>query len=256
MTALHPAGGVGNAEEVLRRPLRDAAFAVPREAGHRETGTPVVDRIGAAREIPQTDVADPVAAIEADGRVQVVRIVVAESDFVDDARCEDPCVAGGEIPSRLRQVRVAEHTWVQLRALVIHEPLKEIVAGQDLIAPHGGRVRVVAEIADRPVVVRGGIVRRRDSRRQRPGKVREATCRNHVSRKRQPVERIDDRRRDPGEIAGKLGRAGNDRKERLPGRRSQPLIASEREDPVSDDRTAGREAGLGAIARLLPEVVC
>ena len=36
---------------------------LPREAGHREAGTAVVDRIGAAGKVPQADVADPVAAV-------------------------------------------------------------------------------------------------------------------------------------------------------------------------------------------------
>ena len=65
----------------------------------------------------------------------MVRVVVAESDVVDEAGRDDPRVARGEVASILRQVRVAEHARIELRAFVIHEALKKIVAGQDLIAP-------------------------------------------------------------------------------------------------------------------------
>src|SRR6185503_2984933 len=94
VTALHPAGGVGHAEDVLGGCLRDTELDVPGKAGHRETGAPVVDRIDPAGEVPHTNVADPVAAIQADRRVQMVRIVVAESEVVDEARKVDPRVAG------------------------------------------------------------------------------------------------------------------------------------------------------------------
>ena len=91
--AFHPARRVGDAECSLGRALRDAALAIAAEAGHGEARTPVVDRIGAAGEVPQPDVADPVAAVLADRRVQMVGVVVAEARLVDDRRRHDPRLA-------------------------------------------------------------------------------------------------------------------------------------------------------------------
>src|SRR5207248_8472236 len=71
VAAPHPARRVRHAEDVFRRALRDAAFAVAGEPGHREARPAVVDRIGGAGKIAQADVADPVSAVEADRRVQV-----------------------------------------------------------------------------------------------------------------------------------------------------------------------------------------
>src|SRR5262249_60822850 len=77
--ALDPAGRVGDAEDVLRRTLGNGAFALAAEPGQREVRTSVVDRIGTPRQILEADVAHPVAVVEADRRVEVVGVVVAEA---------------------------------------------------------------------------------------------------------------------------------------------------------------------------------
>src|SRR5438874_4224334 len=90
---LDPARGVRDADNVFGRALRDAAFAVSAEAAHREAGATVIQWIDAAGQIFQSDVADPVAAVDADRRIQVIRVVVADPDFVDDRLRDDPRLA-------------------------------------------------------------------------------------------------------------------------------------------------------------------
>ena len=65
------------------------------EAGEGEARTPVVDRIDAASKVAQADVANPVPAVQANRRVQMVGVVVAEPDFVDETWRDHPGVAGG-----------------------------------------------------------------------------------------------------------------------------------------------------------------
>ena len=90
-------------------------------------GRPCRRDIGPAGQVSQADVADPVAAVKADGRVEVIGVVVADTDFVDQALGDHPRVADGEIPALLREVRVGKGTGVQLRSLVVHEPLEYVV---------------------------------------------------------------------------------------------------------------------------------
>ena len=72
VTSLHPARGVRDAEDFLGRTLRDATLAVAGEPRDREARTTVVDRVGPAGEIAQTDVPDPIPPVQADGRRDVV----------------------------------------------------------------------------------------------------------------------------------------------------------------------------------------
>ena len=236
--------------------MRDAAFAVSAEAAHGESRTAIVQRIGPAGQVSQADVADPVAAVEADGRVEVIRVVVPDADFVDHVLRDDPRVTDGEIPALLGEVGVGEGAGVQLGSLVIHEPLEQVVLrGQHLIRAPGGRIGIVGKVTNREIVVGQGIVRRRDGRRQHPGKLREPARRDDVARERLLCHRIDDRRRHAREVAGQergIGHAGEQR----PGLfRPQPLVRPEREHLVLDQGTAEREPGQLPVARLLPEVV-
>ena len=128
------------------------------------------------------------------------------------------------------------------------------MVGQHLVGTNRCRVGIVAEVVDRPIVVRAGDVRRGDGRRQRRGKLREAARRNDVPGKRQAGQRIGDRR-EPGEVAGQLLRVRHNREQRLSRCRSQPLIAAEEEEPIVHQRPAAGGAGLRAIARFLTEVV-
>ena len=163
---LHPARGIRHADDVFGGALRDAAFAVSAEAAHGESRTAIVQRIGPAGQVSQADVADPVAAVEADGRVEVIRVVVPDADFVDHVLRDDPRVTDGEIPALLGEVGVGEGAGVQLGSLVIHEPLEQVVLrGQHLIRAPGGRIGIVGKVTNREIVVGRRIVRRRDRRR-------------------------------------------------------------------------------------------
>src|SRR5206468_9292955 len=82
VASFHPAGGVRHAEHVLGRALRDATLAVAAETAEREARTSVIQRIGAAREIPQSDVGHPVPLVEPARRVEATGIVLAEAGFV------------------------------------------------------------------------------------------------------------------------------------------------------------------------------
>ena len=218
---------------------------LPREAGHGEPGTAVVDRIGAAREIAQADVADPVAAVQADRRVQMVGVVVADPDLVDQARRDHPRIAGGEIASLLRQVRVAEHARVQLRALVVHEALKQVVPGQDLIAPHRRRVGIVAEVAGPP----GNCSRRRCSAPERSAPSVFAKFEKRLEGitlpgNGRPVSGSMIGVARPEKLPASCVGFGTDRKERLARCRAQPLVAAKDEEPIFHHGTAAGRAGL------------
>ena len=256
VAAPHPARRVRHAEDVFRRALRDAAFAVAGEPGHREAGPAVVDRIGGAGKIAQADVADPVSAVEADRRVQVVGVVVAEPDLVDDVLRDDPRFAHCEVAAVLRKVREAEHARVDLRAFVVEKPLEQLVLRVErLIAPQRRGVRIVVERLNRHVVVHPARVRRGNGRRENPREVREASRRNDVSLEGLTCQRIDDRRRQAREVAAHERRIRHARKQRLVLIGSEPFVRAEEERAVLQRRPAERRTSLRAVARFLTEEV-
>ena len=111
---------VGEAVDVLRRALRERAFALTGEAGDRPVRTAVVQRIAAAREVAQADVADPVAIVRIDRRDEVIRVIVADADLVDPLRRDDPRLADREVAALLRIVRQVERGRLELAAVVHH----------------------------------------------------------------------------------------------------------------------------------------
>src|SRR5262249_29885681 len=95
VAAFHPARCVRHAEDILGGPLCDATLAVPGIAAQREARTPVIDRVDGSGEILKPDVTHPVPSVEADRRIEVIGVVVSESDLVHYVLRDDPRVAHG-----------------------------------------------------------------------------------------------------------------------------------------------------------------
>ena len=185
MAAERPAGRVRHAVDVLCRALRIAAFSLCREAGHRHVRASVRERKRCSREVPQTQIGRPVATVGTDWRVQVVRVVVPEAEFVDPRGREHPRVSDGEVPPALGQVGFVERSGLQLRSFVVHEPLEQAVAVVErLIGAHGCGIRVVDEVPDDRVVVRTRGIRRRNRRRQDVRELREPVRGDDVAQER------------------------------------------------------------------------
>src|SRR5439155_7284378 len=113
---LDPARRVRHAVDVFRRPLRDAAFAVAAETLNGEPRAAEINRIRSPREIAKADVRDPVAVVQTDWPHDVIRVVVAKANFVDDGGRDHPGLADGEVSSLLRHSDRRECAWIQLRA--------------------------------------------------------------------------------------------------------------------------------------------
>ena len=153
-----------------------------------------------------------------------------------------------EVPASLRQVGRRERRRLQLRSLVVHEPLEQAVTVVErLVGPDGRGIRVVDEVPDDRVVVRARSVRRGDRRRQDGRELREPVRGDDVAGERLAGQRIANRRGQRRKVARQKRLTRHAPQERLPLGGSQPFVGAKHEELVAHHRPAAGAAELVAF---------
>ena len=221
-----------------------------REPGDRGARTSVVVGIGRTIQVLQADVCHPVPreVLAREPRLLSVEgVVVADTGLVDGARRDHPGMPHRQVPPGLGLAGIGNRAGKRLLA-VVPDVSREggVGASQHVIHARRPRIRVIGEVADRSIIVGTGRIRRRDGGDLERGERRDPRLRNEVPRERLPRSRVDDGRRDAGEIPGQPGWIRQIRKLDLALRLSQTFITAKQEQLVVHQRPAGRAAELVA----------
>ena len=152
---MHDADGVAEADDVFVSALVGDVIEDVGEAGDGDVGTAKLGRVGEACDIRQAFLSRVVrAGVQADAELEVVVLVVADAELVDDVGREEEGVAEDAVAADELVVDAALNGGEELERVEVDVALEDgVTLGERLVGADGVLVVVIGHDGDRGVVV-------------------------------------------------------------------------------------------------------